>query len=153
MVGGIKLDMKPKTNEQGKETMKIKRLASFKRIRSKTLKVLKVAPEEYAAGGRCAEIAQARQVIMYLCIKSGYRNAYLAKYKFFMDHGTVCHGVKTITNRIDAYPKFAKLIERIIKKVNKPKKKKHVSKPLSLQDNGNSPRNAGAVVEENRAKA
>lgn len=70
-------------------------------------------PDVIFSRSRVRDIADARQVIMYLAYKLTDLSSKVIGYKLSRSHVTVLHGIKTIENRITLEQPFAHMIEEI----------------------------------------
>lgn len=95
-------------------TVKVtKRKINFDMIVDTTAAQFDLDPDVIFSRSRVRDIADARQVIMYLAYRLTDLSSKMIGYKLSRSHVTVLHGIKTIENRIAVETNFAHQIEDI----------------------------------------
>ena len=90
-----------------------KRKINFDMIVEASASQFDLDPDVIFSRSRVRDIADARQVIMYLAYRLTDLSSKMIGYKLNRSHVTVLHGIKTIENRIAVEPTFAAQINEI----------------------------------------
>lgn len=90
-----------------------KRRINFDMIVEMVAQHFDLDPDVIFSRSRVRDIADARQVIMYLAYKLTDLSSKMIGYKLNRSHVTVLHGIKTTENRINMEPSFAQQIKSI----------------------------------------
>ncbi|MCM1318838.1 MAG: chromosomal replication initiator protein DnaA [Muribaculaceae bacterium] len=90
-----------------------KRRINFDMIVEMVAQQFDLDPDVVFSRSRVRDIADARQVIMYLAYKLTDLSSKMIGYKLNRSHVTVLHGIKTTENRISLEPSFAQQIQAI----------------------------------------
>lgn len=90
-----------------------KRKINFDMIVESAAAQFDLDPDVIFSRSRVRDIADARQVIMYLAYRHTDLSSKMIGYKLSRSHVTVLHGIKTIENRIAVEPAFSQQIEEI----------------------------------------
>lgn len=98
-----------------RHTVKIKpqKRVNFDMIVEATAEYYKLNPDVIFSKSRVRDIADARQVIMYLCNKHTDLSSNAIGRKLNREHNTVLHGIATIRDRISVSTEMVKTIESI----------------------------------------
>ena len=90
-----------------------KRQINFDMIVEATAEGFHLDPDVIFSRSRVRDIADARQVIMYLAYKHADLSSKSIGTKLSRSHVTVLHGIKTVENRISVEPAFSQLVDTI----------------------------------------
>lgn len=96
-----------------------KRTINFDMIVDTTAEQFNLDPDVIFSRSRVRDIADARQVIMYLAYKYTNLSSKTIGYKLSRSHVTVLHGIKTVENRLAIEQNFSQQIEAIIRKLHR----------------------------------
>ncbi|MDE6217708.1 MAG: chromosomal replication initiator protein DnaA, partial [Muribaculaceae bacterium] len=109
----------PISLELAKEVMKntiktpVRKSVNFDMVVEATAEYYRLNPDVIFSKSRVRDVADARQVIMYLCNKLTGLSSVSIGYKLNRQHATVLHGISAIRERIDAVPEVAAAVEQI----------------------------------------
>lgn len=109
----------PITLELAKEVLKnsvktqVKKTINFDMIVEATAEFYKLNPDVIFSQSRVRDIADARQVIMYLCNKLTGLSSVSIGMKLKRSHATVLHGISAIKDRVDTSEDFAASLSEI----------------------------------------
>jgi len=78
-----------------------------------------ISKEQFFTKNKKRDISEARQVVYYLCYRRPMQITYIEQHMrsngYDVRHPTIIHGIKVMTDRVDADKDYYKLIERIEK--------------------------------------
>ncbi|MDE5773110.1 MAG: chromosomal replication initiator protein DnaA [Muribaculaceae bacterium] len=98
-----------------KNTVKVetRKPVNFDMIVEATAEVYDINPDVIFSKSRVRDIADARQVIMYLCNKLTSLSSTAIGQKLNRQHATVLHGIATIKDRLSVTPEFSRILDAI----------------------------------------
>ncbi|MBD5291622.1 MAG: chromosomal replication initiator protein DnaA [Bacteroides sp.] len=93
----------------------VKKMINFDMIVENTAEYYRLNPDAIFSKSRLRDIADARQMIMYLCKKHTGLSSPAIGAKLNRKHATVLHGISTISDRIETSREVADAVEQIEK--------------------------------------
>lgn len=109
----------PITLELAREVMKntvkipVKKVINFDMVVEATAEYFRLNPDVIFSKSRVRDVADARQIIMYLCHKLTGLSSVAIGNRLNRQHATVLHGINTIGERLTAVPQIAQAVEQI----------------------------------------
>lgn len=110
---------RPISLELAKEVMKntvkipVKKVINFDMVVEATAEYFRLNPDVIFSKSRVRDVADARQIIMYLCHKLTGLSSVAIGNRLNRQHATVLHGINTIGERLTAVPDIAQAVEQI----------------------------------------
>ncbi len=92
-----------------------KKMINFDMIVENTAEYYRLSPDAIFSKSRLRDIADARQMIMYLCKKHTGLSSPAIGSKLNRKHATVLHGISTISDRIETSREVAEAVDQIEK--------------------------------------